>query len=76
MIELSHIYGRLALAFGALLIPMALVSAPAHADGTPVRVRGSVVSLRPCDQWKSSCSLIVCAGPPKATILGTSAHQA
>jgi hypothetical protein len=24
MIELSHIYGRLALAFGALLIPMAV----------------------------------------------------
>jgi len=45
MIGLSHIYGRLALAFGALLIPMALVCAPAHAGGTPVRVRGSVVSL-------------------------------
>jgi hypothetical protein len=37
--------GRLPLAFGALLIPMVLVCAPAHADGTPVRVRGSVVSL-------------------------------
>jgi hypothetical protein len=37
--------GRLPLAFGALLIPMALVCAPAYADGTLVRVRGSVVSL-------------------------------
>jgi hypothetical protein len=42
MIRLSHHYGRLAL---AALIPMALVSASAFADGTPVRVRGSVVSL-------------------------------
>src|ERR1700726_3952911 len=41
MIRLSHIYGRLTLAFAA----MALVSASAFADGTPVRVRGSVVSL-------------------------------
>src|SRR6202790_733115 len=41
MIGLSHIYGRLTLAFAA----MALVSASAFADGTPVRVRGSVVSL-------------------------------
>ena len=45
MIRLSHHYGRLALAFAAALIPMALVSASAFADGTPVRVRGSVVSL-------------------------------
>jgi hypothetical protein len=45
MIRLSHRYGRLALAFAAALIPMALVSASAFADGTPVRVRGSVVSL-------------------------------
>ena len=45
MIRLSHHHGRLALAFAAALIPMALVSAPAFADGTPVRVRGSVVSL-------------------------------
>jgi hypothetical protein len=37
---------RLALgAFGVLLIPMALDYAPVYADGTPVRVRGSVVSL-------------------------------
>jgi hypothetical protein len=45
MIGLLHTHGRLALAFGALLLPMALVYAPAYADGTPVRVRGSVVSL-------------------------------
>jgi hypothetical protein len=45
MIRLSHHYGRLALAFAAALIPIALVSASAFADGTPVRVRGSVVSL-------------------------------
>jgi hypothetical protein len=45
MIRLSHHYGRLALAFATALIPMALVSASAFADGTPVRVRGSVVSL-------------------------------
>jgi hypothetical protein len=44
MIRLSHHYGRLALAFAAALIPMTL-SASAFADGTPVRVRGSVVSL-------------------------------
>src|ERR1700724_48930 len=41
-----NIHRRLALAaFGALLIPTALGYAPAYADGTPVRVRGSVVSL-------------------------------
>jgi hypothetical protein len=45
MIRLSHHYGRLALAFAMALIPMALVSTSAFADGTPVRVRGSVVSL-------------------------------
>jgi hypothetical protein len=45
MIRLSYVYGRLASAFGALVIPMALACAPAYADGTPVRVRGSVVSL-------------------------------
>jgi hypothetical protein len=45
MIGLLHTHGRLALGFGALLLPIALVCAPAHADGTPVRVRGSVVSL-------------------------------
>lgn len=45
MIRLSHVCGRLASAFGALVIPMALACAPAYADGTPVRVRGSVVSL-------------------------------
>jgi hypothetical protein len=45
MIRLSHHYGRLSLAFAAALIPMTLVSASAFADGTPVRVRGSVVSL-------------------------------
>jgi hypothetical protein len=45
MIRLSHHYRRLALAFAAALIPMALVSASAFADETPVRVRGSVVSL-------------------------------
>ena len=45
MMRLSYNYGRLALAFAAALIPMALVSVSALADGTPVRVRGSVVSL-------------------------------
>jgi hypothetical protein len=45
MIRLSHHYVRLALAFAMALIPMALVSTSAFADGTPVRVRGSVVSL-------------------------------
>ena len=45
MIRLSHHYGRLALAFATALIPVALVSASAFADGTPARVRGSVVSL-------------------------------
>ena len=45
MIRLSHRYRRLALAFATALIPMALVSTSAFADGTPVRVRGSVVSL-------------------------------
>jgi hypothetical protein len=45
MIRLSHHYGRLTLAFATALIPMALVSTSAFADGTPVRVRGSVVSL-------------------------------
>jgi hypothetical protein len=41
-----NIHRRLArAAFGALLIPIALGCAPVHADGTPVRVRGSVVSL-------------------------------
>jgi hypothetical protein len=45
MIRLSHHYGRLALAFATALIPMALVSTSAFADGTPVRVRGSVASL-------------------------------
>ena len=45
MIRLSHHYGRLALAFAAALIPIALASVPAFAQGTPVRVRGSVVSL-------------------------------
>jgi len=45
MIRLSQHYGRLALAFATALIPVALVSASAFADGTPARVRGSVVSL-------------------------------
>jgi hypothetical protein len=45
MIRLSHQYGRLALAFAAALIPIALASASAFAQGSPVRVRGSVVSL-------------------------------
>jgi hypothetical protein len=45
MIKLSHHYGRLALAFAIAFILVALVSASAFADGTPVRVRGSVVSL-------------------------------
>jgi hypothetical protein len=41
MTGLSHIFGRVALALAAT----ALVSASAFADGTPQRVRGSVVSL-------------------------------
>src|ERR1700738_5314246 len=41
MMRLSNIYGRLALAFAA----MVLVSASAVAEGTPVSVRGTVVSL-------------------------------
>jgi hypothetical protein len=45
MIQLLRVYGRLACVFSALVIPMALPCAPAFADGTPVRVRGSVVSL-------------------------------
>jgi hypothetical protein len=41
-----NIHRRLArAAFGALLIPIALGCAPVYADGTPVRVRASVVSL-------------------------------
>jgi hypothetical protein len=45
MIQLLRVYGRLASVFSALVIPVALACAPAFADGTPVRVRGSVVSL-------------------------------
>jgi hypothetical protein len=45
MTGLSHIYGRLRFAVCALLIQVTLVCAPAYADGTPVRVRGTVVSL-------------------------------
>jgi hypothetical protein len=45
MIQLLRVYGRLVSLFSALVIPMALASALAYADGTPVRVRGSVVSL-------------------------------
>ena len=41
MMRLSYIYGRLAIAFAAIV----LVSASALAQGTPVRVRGTVVSL-------------------------------
>src|SRR6202049_2132300 len=41
MMRLSYIYGRLAIAFAAIV----LVSASAFAQGTPVRVRGTVVSL-------------------------------
>ena len=41
MMRLSYIYGRLAVAFAAIV----LVSASALAQGTPVRVRGTVVSL-------------------------------
>ena len=43
MIGLSH--RRLASTFSLLLVPIALGCSPAYADGTPVRVRGSVVSL-------------------------------
>jgi hypothetical protein len=45
MIRLSQHYGRLALAFTVAIISMALVSASAFAQGSPVRVRGTVVSL-------------------------------
>jgi len=43
MIGLSH--RRLASTLGLILVPIALAGAPAFADGTPARVRGSVVSL-------------------------------
>ena len=43
MIGLSH--RRLASTLGLILVPIALAGAPAYADGTPARVRGSVVSL-------------------------------
>ncbi len=43
MITLSH--RRLASTLGLLLFPVALACSPAYADGTPARVRGSVVSL-------------------------------
>ena len=46
MTGLWHVYGPLRLAVGALLIQVAFVSAPAYADGTPVRVRGTMVSLQ------------------------------
>ncbi|MEI9923014.1 MAG: hypothetical protein WDN50_05310 [Bradyrhizobium sp.] len=45
MIRLSKHYGRLALAFAVAIIPIALASASAFAQGSPVRVRGTVVSL-------------------------------
>ena len=45
MIGLSHIPRRVLLAFYAFLLPVALVAAIAFAEGTPVRVRGFVVSL-------------------------------
>jgi hypothetical protein len=45
MNRFSRYYGCLALTLAAALAPMALVSTSAFADGTPVRVRGSVVSL-------------------------------
>jgi len=43
MIGLSH--RGLASTLGLILVPIALACAPAYADGTPARVRGSVVSL-------------------------------
>jgi hypothetical protein len=46
MTGLWHVYGPQRLAVGALLIQVAFVSAPAYADGTPVRVRGTMVSLQ------------------------------
>jgi hypothetical protein len=42
MVRLAQGFGRKALVFGALSI---LMAGTAYADGTPVRVRGSVVSL-------------------------------
>jgi len=44
MVGLSHIYGRRAFVFAAVLVPTALAFAPADAAGTPARLRGSVVS--------------------------------
>ena len=45
MTALSDIYRGSRFAIGSLLIQVALVCAPAYADGTTVRVRGTVVSL-------------------------------
>ena len=45
MIRLSRGYGNPASALGALAILMAAACAPAFADGSPVRVRGAVVSI-------------------------------
>jgi len=42
MVRVAHGFGRMALAFGALLT---LTATTAHAETTPARVRGTVVSL-------------------------------
>ncbi len=45
MIHPEYRFGRFACAIAAVLVPFALGSGPAQADGDPVRVRGTVVSL-------------------------------
>jgi hypothetical protein len=45
MTQPKHGFGRLASAVAAVLVPIAMSSGPAHADGEAVRVRGTVVSI-------------------------------
>ncbi|MGD0720623.1 MAG: hypothetical protein ABR970_06175 [Roseiarcus sp.] len=45
MIRPKYGFGPLACALAAALVPVAMTSAPARADGEPARVRGTIVSL-------------------------------
>ena len=45
MIQPKYSFGRLASVVAAILVPIALSSGPARADGEPARVRGTVASL-------------------------------
>ena len=45
MIQPKYGFGRLASVVAAILVPIALSSGPARADGEPARVRGTVASL-------------------------------